>query len=265
MRTKWSAFFLALVLLLAPTAWAVRASAGDALYQYATIDALLAGVYDGNLTMDRLLTHGDFGLGTLNGLDGELVVLDGVAYHAAAGGQTDIPAGAAMTPFACVTHFTPGIVLALPAIHGLDALNAAVTARLPSKNRFYAIRIDAAFDRVRTRAIPRQTPPYAPLAEVTKQQVITDFSGPGTLVGLYSPDFVKGINVPGFHWHFLTGDRTGGGHVLGCSFASTDAHLDEIRSFALDLPDSSDFDRLDLGGDRSRELKIVEQGTSKTE
>lgn len=274
MRPKRSAPFsaplsraavLALALLLAPLLGAAPASAGEALYQYSTIDALLAGVYDGGLTMDRLLDRGGFGLGTLNGLDGELVVLDGVAYHASAGGRVDVPAGSAKTPFACVTRFAPETDLALGDIAGLEALNAAVSARLPTRNRFYAIRIDARFKRVRTRAIPRQKPPYAPLATVTKQQVVTDFSGRGTLVGLYSPPFVKGINVPGFHWHFLTADRTGGGHVLDCAFASAVARLDGMRSFTLDLPDSRAFDGLDLAGDRSKTLNAVEKGTAKTE
>jgi acetolactate decarboxylase len=256
---------LALALLIAPALRAAPAEAGDTLYQYSTIDALLAGVYDGDLTMDRLLARGGFGLGTLNGLDGELVVLDGVAYHAAAGGRVDVPAGSTRTPFACVTRFAPGTSLELDGVDGLEALNAAVSAHLPTKNRFYAIRIDARFARVRTRAIPRQTPPYAPLAEVAKKQVVSDFSGRGTLVGLYSPPFVKGVNVPGFHWHFLTGDRTGGGHVLDCAFASAEARLDGMRSFTLDLPDSRAFDGLDLAGDRSKALKTVEKGTSKTE
>lgn len=256
---------LALALLLAPALRAAPAWAGGVLYQYSTIDALLAGVYDGGLTMDHLLARGGFGLGTLNGLDGELVVLDGVAYHAAAGGRVDVPAGSTRTPFACVTRFAPGTSLALNGIDGLEALNAAVSAHLPTQNRFYAIRIDARFDRVRTRAIPRQAPPYAPLAEVTKQQVVTDFSGPGTLVGLFSPPFVDGVNVPGFHWHFLTGDRTGGGHVLDCAFASAEARLDGMRSFTIDLPDSRAFDGLDLADDRSKALQTVEKGTSKTE
>jgi len=263
LRRAASALLLALALVSA--SGGTRASAGDILYQYSTIDALLAGVYDGDLTMDRLLERGGFGLGTLNGLDGELVVLDGVAYHAAAGGTANPAAGSDRTPFACVTRFADPVALDLPAIDGLENLNRAVAGQLPTENSFYAIRIDARFDRVRTRAIPRQAPPYAPLAEVAKQQVITDFSGPGTLVGLYSPPFVTGLNVPGFHWHFLTGDRTGGGHVLDCAFTRSNARLDDIRSFTLDLPDSRAFDRLDLAGDRSGELKSVEKGTSKTE
>ena len=254
-----------LLTLLILSLWCGAAFAGNTLYQYSTIDALLAGVYDGRLTMGRLLEHGDFGLGTLNGLDGELVVLDGTAYHAAAGGKVDVVADQAMTPFACVALFKPEAELALGRIDGLEALNAAVAAGLPSKNVFWAIRIDGTFDRVRTRAIPRQTPPYVPLAEAAKQQVVVESSGPGTLVGIYSPPFAKGMGVPGFHWHFLTRDRTGGGHVLDCALAPATARLDGLRAFSMDLPRSQAFDALNLNDDRSKALNAVEKDAPKKE
>ena len=42
------------------------ARAGEA-YQVATISSLLAGAYDGDTTVDEMLRHGDFGLGTFTG------------------------------------------------------------------------------------------------------------------------------------------------------------------------------------------------------
>lgn len=45
------------------------------LFQYSTLEALLGGVYDGEVTVGELLTHGDFGLGTFNSLDGEMIIL----------------------------------------------------------------------------------------------------------------------------------------------------------------------------------------------
>ncbi len=235
------------------------APAGNGLYQYSTIDALLAGLYDGDLTVRDLKFHGDFGLGTFNGLDGEMVVLEGQCYHVTAGGKAVTPSDQALTPFAVVTFFEEDVILKLGRIRSLDELNKAVLAALPSRNTFCAIRIDGRFSRIKARAIPRQNPPYQPLAELVKQQVVVKFTGRGTLVGFYSPAFVRGVNVPGFHWHFLTEDRTGGGHVLDAALNNEVARIDELREFSVQLPNSPGFDRLDLSGDRSRELHKVEK------
>ena len=257
-RSLFLAFGL-LLLLAAPSL------AGDKIFQYSTIDALLAGLYEGDMTMAELMRMGDFGLGTLNGLDGELVVIDGVGYHVKAGGDAGIAPDDASVPFATVSFFGGDKALDLGRIDSLAALNDAVTAELPSRNVFWAIRIDARFSSVKARAIPRQCPPYAPLAEVAKQQVIVPLSGEGTLVGYYSPPFVKGVNVPGFHWHFLTADRGRGGHVLDCAFEPATALLDELRILTVRLPDSRGFDALDLTGDKGKDLEAVEKHPNKGE
>jgi len=257
---------LPLILGLCLTLFSVRtASAGDTVFQYSTIDALLAAIYDGDMTIQELKYQGDFGLGTLNGVDGELVILDGTAYHIAAGGKADIPADSAMVPFATVSFFQEDTILNLDKLGSLEALNEAVRKGLPSQNLFYAIRVDGRFPFVKARAIPRQNAPYKPLAEVSKEQVVVQFTGEGTLVGYYSPPFVKGVNVPGFHWHFVTADRTGGGHVLDCSLAPTTARLDILRTSTVRLPDTKAFESLDLSADRGREMDAVEKGRTDKE
>lgn len=240
------------------------AHAGDALFQYSTIDALLGGLFDGKMTLKDLKYKGDFGLGTLNGIDGELVMIEGQAYHVSAGGKAEIPADSSRIPFATVSFFGADTTLKLDGVASLDQLNAAVLKQLPSKNVFYAILIDGQFSHLKARAIPKQEPPYAPLAEVVKKQVVVQFSGEGTLVGYYSPSFVKGVNVPGFHWHFLTADRKGGGHVLDCAMAPAQARLDVLRDFTVRLPDDKGFDGLDLTGDKEKELHAVEKDPAKT-
>ena len=49
-----------------------------ALFQASTVSALLDGAYDGDLTFADLASQGDTGLGTLNGLDGEMIAVDSV-------------------------------------------------------------------------------------------------------------------------------------------------------------------------------------------
>jgi len=53
----------------------------EKVFQVSTIKALLAGVYDGEVTFGQLKQQGDLGLGTLNGLDGEMVAVDGRFYQ----------------------------------------------------------------------------------------------------------------------------------------------------------------------------------------
>lgn len=265
MKTTLKHLYCLLLLLTLTTFSSGLAVAGDSLYQYSTIDALLAGLYDGELTIKNLMFQGDFGLGTLNGIDGELVVLDGTPYHISAGGKATVPADSAKVPFATVSFFEEDMILKLDRIQSLQDLNKAITLGLPSKNAFYAIRIDGRFAFVKARAIPKQNPPYEPLHEVVKHQVVVQFSSEGTLVGYYSPSFVKGVNVPGYHWHFITKDRTGGGHVLDCSFAPTTARLDSVYAFSVKLPESHEFSELDLSGDKSSELEKVEKTPTKKE
>nr|WP_321260472.1 acetolactate decarboxylase [uncultured Pseudodesulfovibrio sp.] len=265
MKTTLKHLYSLLLLLTLTTFSSGLAVAGDSLYQYSTIDALLAGLYDGELTIKNLMFQGDFGLGTLNGIDGELVVLDGTPYHISAGGKATVPADSAKVPFATVSFFDEDMILKLNRIQSLHDLNEAITLGLPSKNAFYAIRIDGRFSFVKARAIPKQNPPYEPLHEVVKHQVVVQFSGEGTLVGYYSPSFVKGVNVPGYHWHFITNDRTGGGHVLDCSFAPTTARLDSVYAFSVKLPESPEFSELDLSGDKSKELDKVEKAPAQKE
>ena len=241
-RTAW--IFLAALALLVPG----TGRAGDAVFQYSTADALLAGLYDGDMTLELLRFKGDLGLGFLNGLDGELTLLEGQVYSARAGGEVSTPPGSERLPFATVCFFTPERTLKLGKIGSPDELNRAVIEAMPSPNLFCAIRIEAEFFGVKTRAIPGQQPPYRALAEAEKEQVVTEFSGPGTLVGFYLPAFARGVSMPGFHWHFLTKDRSGGGHVLDLALDSGEAGLDVLHDFVVRLPDDRAFDRLDLSG-----------------
>src|SRR4028118_424870 len=92
------------------------------LFQTSTIDALLHGEYDGDVDFEELGGRGDFGLGTLEALDGEMVALDGGFYQVKADGRAYEIEPRARTPFAVVTFFEPSIsrtLAAPPASAGL--------------------------------------------------------------------------------------------------------------------------------------------------
>lgn len=243
------------------SAAAVRAQeVRDVLFQVSTIDALLDGVYDGAVGVDSLLEKGDTGLGTFHALDGEMAVIDGVAYQVRADGSVRPAVSGESTPFAAVTPFEADLTLTLGNVSSMAELTSALEALLPNPNLFYAVRATGRFDSVRTRSVPRQAKPYPPLAEVAAHQPTFDFSNePGDLVGFWSPAFSKGLGVPGFHLHFVNAERSGGGHMLDCAFESLTISLDETSAFTVLLPESEDFAGTDLGRDRGGELHSVEQ------
>ena len=180
----------------------------ETLTQVSTIDALLGGVYDGVMDFKTLEDYGDFGIGTFEGLDGEMLGFEGKFYQVKADGVAYPVTGSMLTPFASVTFFDADLEESLP--EGMDyaQLPDFMEDILPTGNIFYALRIDGEFSYVKTRSVPAQQKPYPPLVEVTANQPEFEFNDvEGVLVGFICPDYVSGVNVPGYHLHFLTSDQ----------------------------------------------------------
>jgi len=232
----------------------------ETLAQVSTIDALLAGDYDGKRPCHDLLRFGGFGIGTFHGLDGEMIVLDGTFYKVDITGKVHVMPKETKTPFACVTSFEPDVAIPVPAGLDFDGLCKRIDAKAGGKNLFLAVRVEGTFHYVQTRSVPRQTKPYPPLADVVKQQKTFEFRDVrGTIVGFRCPVYVKGVNVPGYHLHFLTDDRRGGGHILGLTVGEAVATVDVTPNFYLMLPTAGAFAQLDLTKDREKELHNVEK------
>lgn len=216
-----------------------KTPAAHQLTQVSIINALMLGHYDGVTTIGELLASGDFGLGTCNQLDGELIVLDGKAYKAMADGKVaELPADET-TPFAVVVPFRSQAELDIGKIGSLEELEARLEGELTNQNVFYAIRIDAELPSITVRSVARQSPPYAPLVEVVKQQSVwTHNNVRGTLVGIRSPKWTSGIGIPGYHWHFLSDDHELGGHCLDCQIDSGKIRYDWCDRWLVKLDDS---------------------------
>ena len=233
----------------------------DTVYQTSTIDALLAGVYDGDLTIGQLVKHGDFGIGTFDHLDGEMVLLDGKMYQIKADGKVYSPGLLNKTPFATVCKFTAEKNISIRPGTDYMLLKQLIDKYIPNKNLFYAIKITGKFKRMKTRSVPAQKKPYPPLKEVTKNQPEFHMKNiTGTIVGFRCPPFVKGINVPGYHLHFISDDQTRGGHVLDFEIEESICEIDILDQYFLKLPkNTEDFAKTDLSKDRERELEDVEK------
>ncbi len=234
-------------------------TAAPRITQIATIDSLLAGVYDGSETLGNLKRYGDLGIGTIDKLDGEMLMLDGTVYQVRADGKVYRPSDDRTTPFASVVDFKPEKFIDLPLNIKFKQLLDFMDKHASNPNAMTAIHIKGEFTWMRTRSVPAQQKPYRPLAEVTRTQPEFKFEKvSGDLVGFRLPAYVKGINVPGWHLHFITADRTHGGHVLDFELKTGSLELVEVYDFRMILPRDSAFAKSDLSLDRSQELHEAE-------
>jgi acetolactate decarboxylase len=237
-----------------------RSSCCGRITQVSVLNALMIGRYGGVMPIPELLRYGDFGLGTLDHLDGELIVLDGRAYQARGDGVVVEVGPDRSTPFAIVTPFEPDGEFPCPRVGDLSDLDARLEA-LRQRNNFLAVRVDGRFAAITLRSVHRQEPPYRPLGEVVKSQSVwTHKEVSGTLVGFRCPAWVGGLNVPGYHWHFLSDDRTVGGHVLDCRVREGRVQYEVCRDWlikldSVDVPVAPGSDLADL----DRLLRLMQQ------
>ncbi len=235
----------------------------DVLYQVSSIDLLLAGGYDGFASVAELKKHGDTGLGTVDMLNGELIVAGGNFYTVSSDEKITLLSDTDKIPFAAVTFFDEDYSFEMSAIENISSFEERISEILPAKTQFYALKIEGDFNYLKTRSVPKQEKPYIKLAEVVKNQSVFEYENiSGTVIGLWSPSFAGGLNVPGLHIHFISDDKTRGGHILDLKFDNQTVILDETGGYYVQLPKST------LGGDagdslaeqkRSLELALVEK------
>jgi acetolactate decarboxylase len=230
------------------------------LYQRSTIGALLAGIFDGDESVRDLLTHGDFGLGTFNSLDGEMVVLDGACYHLRSDGSVVLANLAAHTPFAAVTRFTAEHTLTISEPHDRTEVAALIDHAGRSSNITLAVRISGRFTSVKTRTVGAQTRPYPSLEEATRNEIELEFTDVnGTLLGFRTPEFEHSIGVAGYHLHFLDDTLSRGGHMLDFWLARGRVDLMELTEIHLSLPTRGAFLRANLDPeDAAAQVRLAE-------
>ena len=212
------------------------------LFQASTIGALIDGAFEGDVTFAELAEHGDLGLGTLNHLDGEMIAIGGRFYRAdVEGNVTEVPGGE-RTPFAVVVPFHPAIGFDLEGSLDHDRLLAEIDRRIPAETASCAVRIDGRFELIRARSVPRQEPPYRPLTEVVGEQHVFELTdADGTMLGFRFPEYAEGIEVAGWHLHFISEDRGSGGHVLDSRVETAHVQLDPSGELHVELPSGIDL------------------------
>jgi acetolactate decarboxylase len=247
--------------------WATRVvahhyGAARELYQSSTMGALLDGVYDGDVTIADILHHGDFGLGTFNHLDGEMVILDGICYHLRADGSATVADDADRTPFAAVTRFKADHTLVLTDPMNRADTIARIDSLIGSPNLMYAIRISGQFSELSSRTVMTQKRPYPSFIKATAGQAEsrrTDVTG--TLAGFRLPEYDQGISVAGYHLHFLAEDRSQGGHALDFQITRGKARICTLSELHLSLPRTPDFLAANLAtADAAEQIRQTEGG-----
>lgn len=176
-----------------------QGTANNALYQVSIYNALLQGQYDGLETLGDLRQHGDFGLGTFSGLDGEMIEQDGIIYQVRSDGVAYQAPDSMTTPFAEVLFFHPGQTKDLEGPLDLQQLQQQLDTMMNNKNIFYAIRVTGNFTYAKTRSVPKQQQPYPSLTEAVKNQSVFELHNvQGTLTGFWCPAYSQGICVSGY-------------------------------------------------------------------
>ena len=230
------------------------------LFQTSTVEALLEGKYEGDVSFGELGENGDFGLGTFDALDGEMICLDGSFYQVKSDGLAYTVDNTAKTPFAVVTVFEPDTSETLSEPMDFEALCDHLDGITSGDATCCAIRVDGRFDYVKTRSVPRQHKPYPPLVEVVKHQPTFELrAASGSLVGFRFPDYARGLNVSGYHFHFITADRSAGGHVLGCRLVRGELYIDHEGDIRLELPPEVGLPAPDQSAEKGETLDRIER------
>lgn len=232
------------------------------LFQYGIADAFVNGLYAGEYPVGQLRREGDFGLGAPDRIDGELTMDNGKVYQSKATGETIVAPDSLTSALAFVCFFKPDTSFFISGVLGQKEVLQRLGGYLENKNGMYAIRISGLFRHVRTRAFPPvMGDSFPPLASILDRQHFFDHDHvQGVLIGYRMPSWLAGINIEGFHFHFLSDDLKKGGHVL--DFLGEDvrievALLDDIHVAA---PKGRAFEDLNFKGGNSPALNKVERG-----
>ena len=234
----------------------------DKLFQVALLQSLMQGEYDGIITVGELKEYGDTGIGTFKGVNGEMIVLDGIVYRAIWDGSVEVAPDSETVPFSNVTFFDVDIkaenVKAESSSELKSILNSIV--RKHGRNQFYMAKVTGIFPSILVRSELEQKEPYRPLNDALKtdQREFTYSDIKGTVVALYCPDYMEGLNSAGWHLHFISDDRQKGGHVLDLKVQDGLLELDIISEFAMVVPNRDSFNSKSLEKDLKKEIEQVE-------
>ena len=234
----------------------------ETIYQVSLLQGLTLGDYYGSVSVKDLKEKGDTGIGTFEGVNGELVMVDGNVYRATSDGSVEEAPDDETIPFSNVTFFDADETEDISGISSIADVKKLLDEKVEKlgKNQFYMVRIDGKFKKMHARSELKQELPYKPLAEAlaTDQREFSWDDIEGTVVALYCPQYMEDLNAVGWHLHFISEDKKLGGHVLDLEVDTAKLKIDATQGFNMQLPDTEMFPTLDLTKDQSDDIKKVE-------
>ena len=227
--------------------------------QISLFSILLTGRYGGVVRIDEVKRHGDMAIATMDRLDGEVQMIDGVVYQACSDGRIRCPGDGEMIPFGTICNFRAGQSLKLEDIPSYELFEEHLAKICTLENFPLAIRLTGKFRHMKVRVVQRQERDGVGLAEAAKNEAVFQLADcSGDLVGFRLPGYVSGVNAPGWHLHFMDTERRHGGHVVNFSLQEGELGFCYADDFQIRLPDKSVFTGLDLAKDWSSDLKRAE-------
>ena len=231
------------------------------LVQASTLNALMLGNFDTTILVRDFLSEADTGIGTYTGLDGEAIFENGVAYKATADGGVSIMKPEDGVAFGTVARFDSMLpeheAKSFENIEELKELLKPYTDENP--NIFYMLVMSGSFDLMHVRSCYVCEKPYPTLSEAASHQKEFKYENvKGKVIAVYCPPYVEGMNLPGWHFHFLSEDKTKGGHILGLSGNGLKYRIEPISEWEVILPENAEFAKLDLCEDLSAKTAAVE-------
>ena len=249
----------------ADTSTAAASQDKETIYQVALLQSLTQGYYDGIIKVSELKEHGDTGIGTFEGVNGEMIVIDGKVYQALSDGSVKEAADDETVPFSNVTFFESDVAANMTDVSDMASFKSALdkTVNEKGRNMFYMVKVSGTFEKMYVRSELKQEKPYKSLDKAleTDRREFSYENIAGTVVGLYCPDYMGGLNAVGWHFHFISDDRTKGGHILDLSFKNAKAELDITPRFDMKLSDNTDFQNMELAKNVDEAIKKVETET----
>lgn len=234
------------------------------MYQVSTLNALLLGYTRTVVTVQDLLANGDTGLGTFENVNGEMIVVDSHCYRASDNGDvTEMPPDRGV-PFASVSFLKGSKKFEIGPVENIDDLKTLLNLKIEEGfglNSMHMVRIDGFFETVDARSENGLKSQHVELKDILnlnqKSFVFSNVSG--SLVCIYYPDYMAGINASGWHFHFVSDDRSKGGHVFNITMQHGAAFLDKISKIEMQLPWEASFDTYALTSVSQKDVKKVEQ------
>ncbi len=232
------------------------------LYQFGMPNAFMGGLYSGALSIGELKKHGDFGIGAPDKLDGELIMGNGRMYQTRFTGKTFPVVDSGTTCLFFVCYFKADTSIYSCAMLETKEAFEYIDSFLNNKNGMYAIRITGTFDYLKTRAFPPVTiKPSPDITALMDQQHFFEMRKiKGAFIGFKLPSFVDGWSIPGFHFHFISDEKSSGGHVTGFAWNNVLIEIEELHQIQVALPQTYEFRQFNFKKNRTEDLKRLENG-----